>query len=379
MTEETIEQITTEEEQLLELLEADSELTDEQKDGLLGNKQLADDYLLARHAIAMLGERPLDIEGRLERMKRQRSRKTQGRRIARLSPIWGLGGLAVAAAVACLLLFLPTAKVETSGHTDENHVFVADKVASNITLTADEDKKTLAEVKKGNTVVDTEIDVNALLAECEADERVTLQVPTGKSAHLTLPDGSQVWLYPGSRLKFPQRFVGDTREVMLEGQAYFSVQRDPSHPFVVSAADVTTTVLGTEFVVSAYEDTTPQITLVSGSVQIAKGNSRVLLSPGRQAMPTADGSFDITEVDTEPYVQWRDGYFYFDNATLHDILVAIGRSYNVCVVCQHPESLTKHMRFIADRSEPLESIIDRLNAIVDKKVTLNGNTLEVDI
>ena len=372
MTNDTIEQISAEEEQLLELLEAGPELTDEQRKSLADNKQLADDYLLMRQAIAMLGEKPVDVDGKLQRMKgRQRSR-----RFARLYPLWGIGGL-VAAAVVCLFLFLPTAKVETSVQTDVNHVFVADKAASDVVITANGGATTLAEVKKVKDEPDTEIDVDALLAECEAEERVTLQVPTGKSAHITLPDGSQVWLYPGSRLKFPQKFVGTAREVMLEGQAYFSVQRDESHPFVVSAADVTTTVLGTEFVVSAYGHTMPQVTLVSGSVQIAMGNHKALLSPGRQATLASDGGFDISEVDTEPYVQWREGYFYFDNASLHDILIAIGRSYNVSVVCQHPESLTKRMRFIADRNESLHTIINRLNDIVDKKVTLTGNTLEL--
>ncbi|MGM9698207.1 MAG: FecR family protein [Prevotella sp.] len=376
MTNETIEHITDEEQQLLELLEAGKELTDDQKESLLGNNRLADDYLLMRQAIAALDGQPLDVEQKLKCMKDRHQKQPYRRRIARLSPLWGVGWL-VAAAVACLILFLPTAKVETSEYNEAEHVFVADMSASNILITANGSDKTLAEVSKTKNEPDTEIEVDALLSKSETEERVTLQVPTGKSAHLTLPDGSQVWLYPGSKLKFPQKFLGDTREVILEGQAYFSVQRDVNQPFVVSASDVTTTVFGTEFVVSAYEDTTPLVTLVSGSVQIVKGHHKALLSPGHQATLTVDGGFEISEVDTEPYEQWRDGYFYFDNASLHDILIAIGRSYNVSVVCQHPESLTKRIRFIADRNESLPKVIDRLNGIVDKKVTLKGNTLEL--
>lgn len=366
----TIENITDEEQQLLDLLESGKELSDKQLESVMANEQLTADYLMVRQAAAALEAQSLDVDARLKQMKRQRRRGT--RKYALWSAI-----AAAAAAVACLFVLWPTAKEAAPQHSSANHIFTADNSKPGITIVDEGRNRTVAAAEQKTKRADTEIDVGDLLAECEAEERVTINVPTGKSAHLTLPDGSQVWLYPGSRLKFPHRFVGDTREVLLEGRAYFSVERDAGHPFVVTASDITTTVLGTEFVVSAYEATTPQVTLVSGSVEIAKGGRKALLKPGSQATATADGGFAIGEVDTEPYVQWRDGYFYFDNASLHDILVAIGRSYNVCVVCRRPELLTQRMRFIADRNASLKSIVSRLNEIADTKVRLNGNTIEL--
>lgn len=370
MTNHTIEHITDEEEFLLELLEAGNELTEEQKARCEAHPQLADDYLLMRQATAAW--QPVSVEKRLQDFKTRHSSKRRTRHVA----IWA--AVAAAAAVAISLVVMsPTAKVATPQHHEAYQVFAADNTANDIILSTDEDSKTLTSIIVDEHRRDTEIDIEALLADCEEEEKVTIQVPTGKSAHLTLPDGSRVWLYPGSRLRFPHRFVGDTREVMLEGQAYFSVHRDSGHPFVVSAADVTTTVLGTELVVSAYEGTSPQVALVSGSVQIARGCHKILLTPGQQATATSDKGFDICEIDTEPYVQWREGYFYFDNTSLHDILVAIGRSYNVGVVCPHPEKLNKRIRFIADRNESLLSIITRLNDMAGQKITLKGNTLEL--
>ena len=99
--------------------------------------------------------------------------------------------------------------------------------------------------------------------------------------------------------------------------------------------------------------------------------------PGKQAKLNADGHFSVRDVDTEQYVQWRDGYFYFDNVTIHDILLAIGRNYNVCVICPHPETLDMRMRFIADRNEPLANVVQRLNEIGEMKVVINGNMIEV--
>ena len=138
-----------------------------------------------------------------------------------------------------------------------------------------------------------------------------------------------------------------------------------------------TTVLGTEFVVSAYENTEPTVALVSGKVEVKKDMAKAVLTPGKQARLNANGQFTMNNVDTEQYVHWRDGYFYFDNATLHDILLAIGRNYNVCVICPNPESLNVRMRFIANRNEPLSNIVQRLNELGGIKVVVNGKKIEI--
>lgn len=62
-----------------------------------------------------------------------------------------------------------------------------------------------------------------------------------------LTDGSVVTLEPGSRLRFPRRFVGKQRAVTLAGEAFFEVAHRPQQPFVVTTNDFTTTVLGTSF------------------------------------------------------------------------------------------------------------------------------------
>ena len=62
---------------------------------------------------------------------------------------------------------------------------------------------------------------------------MALSTPRGKDYHLTLADGTQVWLNAESHLEFPDRFTGDMREVRLQGEAYFEVKRDPKRPFIV--------------------------------------------------------------------------------------------------------------------------------------------------
>ena len=80
-----------------------------------------------------------------------------------------------------------------------------------------------------------------------------LVVPKGKRAHLQLSDGTRVWINSASVLRFPSAF-GDTRDVFVEGEAYFEVARHAALPFRVEARGCTFTVLGTKFDISAYAE-----------------------------------------------------------------------------------------------------------------------------
>ena len=373
MYDEVIEDNLTEQEKLLlDIIEAGNELTEQQVTTVIDHPTLADDYrvLMAAKAAAKAKRMNIDVESKLHDFKARQSNARRRKTIA-----WWTAAALVAAAVACLVIWLPTTKVAEPEHDVTGHIFTADKTGHDVTLTAADE--TIATVKNTPASTFTEIDIDELLTDSQPEETITLQVPLGKSAHLTLPDGSQVWLYPDSRLLFPHRFTGNEREVSLEGQAYFKVVRNEEQPFVVSAGDMVTKVLGTEFVVAAYANDIPKVALVSGKVEVTNHLAKTVLTPGKLAKLNADGHFSVNDVDTEQYIQWRDGYFYFDNATAHDILLAIGRNYNVCVICPHPETLDMRMRFIADRNEPLANVIQRLNELGDLKVVINENRIEV--
>lgn len=73
-----------------------------------------------------------------------------------------------------------------------------------------------------------------------------LVVPKGKRAHLQLSDGTRVWINSASVLRFPSAF-GDTRDVFVEGEAYFEVAKDANRPFIVHTDHFATRVLGTSF------------------------------------------------------------------------------------------------------------------------------------
>lgn len=108
----------------------------------------------------------------------------------------------------------------------------------------------------------------------------------GFRSQVLLPDGSKVWLNAGSKLDYPKQFNGKTRDVQLQGEAYFEVTKDSEKPFFVHTKSFDIKVLGTGFNVRAYLDEDSAVTsLVHGSVEVIVGKKEkrtILLHPNEK-------------------------------------------------------------------------------------------------
>lgn len=125
----------------------------------------------------------------------------------------------------------------------------------------------------------------------------TLAVDNGNRSRFQLLDGSTVWLNAGSKLVYVNDFNGSTRELNLEGEAFFDVVKNPEKPFIIHTAKIDVKVLGTQFNVKAYEeDKTTETSLIRGSVEVLlrnepsktyrlKPNEKLILN--NQTVPTA--------------------------------------------------------------------------------------------
>ncbi|RPE12507.1 FecR family protein [Chitinophaga lutea] len=158
----------------------------------------------------------------------------------------------------------------------------------------------------------------------------TLSTPKGGQFRIILPDGSNVWLNAASSLRFPTAFSGKTREVQLNGEAYFEVAKNPAMPFTVKVNEMAVQVLGTHFNVMAYKDENSiQTTLLEGAVNIQHGAQAMLLKPGQQARLSAAGKMTLNDrVDVEEVTAWKNGYFHFNHESLEGVMRQIGRWYD---------------------------------------------------
>lgn len=208
-------------------------------------------------------------------------------------------------------------------------------------------------------------------------ENHILTTPRGKTFEVVLSDGSKVWLNADSRLEYPSRFIGEKRMVKLYGEAYFQIAQDDQHPFIVDAEGLQTVVLGTEFNIRSYKNTLPHVTLIKGKVKLCDtiGRQCVMLSPGENALLSDDGSFVLKEVDVDKYIYWRDGYFYYDNMSLADIMQDIGRWYNINVIFENPKAMDYKLRYFCKHDEGIEKAIERLRCLKKANVKFENNTV----
>lgn len=206
----------------------------------------------------------------------------------------------------------------------------------------------------------------------------TLDVPRGRQFALRLADGTQVWLNAASRLIFPAAFHGASREVTVQGEAFFEVAQQATQPFIVHAGKTTMKVLGTGFNVNAYS---PDLTatLSSGKLLVTAGQEQVVLQPDEQAVfNNASGSLRKQPVEAHIFTAWKDGDLFFEDATLADITASLARSYDYDFVFEDTD--LKKMSFTIDIRRPA-ALQDVLNQITKSMQTVrfevNGGTVHV--
>ncbi len=196
-----------------------------------------------------------------------------------------------------------------------------------------------------------------------------LTIPYGKIFQISLSDGTKVHLNSGSSLQYPINFIeGKKRIVYLQGEAYFDVAEDKTHPFIVKTKSVNVRVLGTEFNVSCYpEDKSVNTVLVEGAVDLYSKNApyenarKTKLSPGHRAIwTTRDGSVKLNKVDTSIYTAWIDGRIVFEHMRFKNIIKKLERHYDVKI--SNNNAALAEEQFTA--SFDIETIDQVLNAFI---------------
>ena len=156
-------------------------------------------------------------------------------------------------------------------------------------------------------------------------------IPTAQTGTLTLPDGTLAMVNAQSTLIYPQEFTGKERCVYLIGEANFKVKPDAAHPFVVKAADMRVTALGTEFNIAAYPDEEEiRATLLSGSVAVDYDSlsRRTILEPGHQlAWNKTTRRAGLTRPDLDDVTAWQRGDIVMRSLTPDEIFTRLGRRY----------------------------------------------------
>jgi len=205
-----------------------------------------------------------------------------------------------------------------------------------------------------------------------------LLIGKGEEYQLVLSDGTRVWLNSETRLKFPVQFSKNRREVILEGEAFFEVTKNPNAPFVVKTGPMDIEVLGTSFNVSAYKDEASiQTTLVEGKVKVSSSigqSQEQILKPNEQAVfSKSNNQFEIIEVNAALYACWREGVFIFDEENLDDILRKLSRWYDINVFFQSEEVRSYQFSGKLPRFKNCNELLEMIEKTTDVQFTMKEN------
>ncbi|MBD0830548.1 FecR family protein [Aestuariibaculum sediminum] len=213
----------------------------------------------------------------------------------------------------------------------------------------------------------------------------TLHVPHGGIYSVVLPDGTTVSVNSASSITYPEAFVGDTREIELEGEAYFDVVKS-NKKFIVKTKSCNVTVLGTSFNVSAYSDDDYfATTLVEGKVELTQGHDgKVMLAPNQQGyFKKGEETIKIlNNVNVRNYTAWKDGRFYFEHESLDNILKKLGRWYGFEFTFADENAKDVIFTGLARKDNKLRDLMDMIakTARIDYKIYKNeNNKIEVEI
>lgn len=193
----------------------------------------------------------------------------------------------------------------------------------------------------------------------------------------TLPDGSLVHMAHGTRLVYPEHFSGTTRDVCLDGEAYFIVAKSHGNRFVVHTTSGSIREYGTEFHVNTRTGEGTSVVLVEGSIGVKAGEGpERMMTPGDQATVSTAG-ISIAKTDIEPYRAWNVGKFEFNGWKLERVMNVIGMWYGCKVSYDSDDMRNISISGNFDRYEDLYPTLDAISTITGLRLTVKDKNIEI--
>lgn len=162
----------------------------------------------------------------------------------------------------------------------------------------------------------------------------TIYVPAGQRTELFLSDGTKVWLNSGTTITFPGSFTKKSREVTIDGEAYFDVEKDKEKPFIVHTEQHDIKVLGTEFNVKAYKGKNLfETALLQGSIEVSSlANGKAHLLKENETLSFRDEKTTKGTIYDYNYFKWRDGLICFEKESLASLFEKLELYYDIQII-----------------------------------------------
>jgi ferric-dicitrate binding protein FerR (iron transport regulator) len=200
----------------------------------------------------------------------------------------------------------------------------------------------------------------------------------GQRATIRFSDGGSVVLGPESRLRYAVGQRSGNQTLWLDGEAYFSVHHDPASTITVQTSHATTRVLGTVFVIKAYDnDPVTHVAVAEGKVTVTPTThaDATTLTSGDVGRFGLDGTSSVTPgADLEPYLGWTSGQLTFRGATLGAIARDLDRWCDLDIRFADP-SLASTVLAVSFRTTVVDDILTTLTTTAGLHYTRAGRVV----
>lgn len=204
-------------------------------------------------------------------------------------------------------------------------------------------------------------------------ENLKIVVGVGPVFKFNLPDGTICYMNSNSEIEYPATFSESNRKIVMKGELFFDVVSDSSRPFIIQCGSYNVRVLGTKLNVKDYRnDLCSFVTLIEGSVEIEKDETKFKMSPNQQATIGNDGVI-IKEVDANAYAMWINNRFVFHLSELQDIVNTLKRWYNIDIQIDDESLRTRKFTGIIPKYNNIDSVFNILEETTDIKFVKGSN------
>lgn len=210
--------------------------------------------------------------------------------------------------------------------------------------------------------------------------------PKGRKLKMLLSDGSTVYLNSESKISFRENFGDTTRQVYLEGEAYFQVAKNVEVPFVVYTRNLTITALGTSFNVKTYsEDTQAYVALETGKALVKRITlidsmaSSVILNPGQTVSydKLKERLSPVREFDYNEQLAWKEGVLYFNEDSFSEVTKKLERWYGVEIVILNQDKAHDWYYSGTFKDVSLENVLTGISYTKSFEYEINNGTIYI--
>jgi transmembrane sensor len=175
-----------------------------------------------------------------------------------------------------------------------------------------------------------------------------------------LPDGSQITLNKGSEIFYNEDFPNQ-RSLKLIGEAFFKVNPDADHPFIISTDKGEITVLGTSFNVKETKANKLEVYVESGTVSLESGSGKEELILKKGMMGESDGKTARLMDEFNPnYLSWKTLDFKFTDTNLIDIIDKLEEAYHVSI--EYDKNDLENLRLTTSyQNQSIDTIIQTIS------------------